>query len=60
MQHRNARYTEDGRINVEIEHPQFGWIPFTASPDDVEQHGREIFALLDQSGTVAPYEPPAA
>ena len=34
----------DGRINCEIEHPLHGWIPFTASATDCEQHGREIHA----------------
>lgn len=50
---------EQTLIDCEIEHPQYGWIPFTASPDDVEQHGREIFAALLQ-GTVAAYVPPPA
>lgn len=31
-------------INLEINHPAYGWIPFTATPNDVEAHGREIFA----------------
>lgn len=46
-------------IDCEIEHPHYGWIPFTASHDDVEQHGREIFAQLSQ-GVVADYVPPPA
>jgi hypothetical protein len=55
---RNAVYLEDGRINCEIEHPQFGWMPFTASPDDPEQHGRDVFAALEASNDVAPYVAP--
>lgn len=37
-------------------------IPFTASPDDVEAHGRDIFARASSGefGEVAPYEPPPA
>ena len=50
---RNARYLEDGRIDCEILHPTFGWIPFTADPNDVEAHGRAIFAALKD--TAAPY-----
>ena len=46
-------------IDCEIEHPQYGWIPFTASPDDVEAHGREVFAALSK-GDVAEYVPPPA
>ena len=50
----NAEHTA---IDCEIEHPQYGWIPFTASPDDVEAHGREVFAALSK-GDVAEYVPP--
>lgn len=41
-------------IDCEIEHPVYGWVPFTASPNDVEVFGREVFNTLKQ-GTVAPY-----
>ena len=44
-------------IDCEINHPAYGWIPFTASPDDVEVYGREMFATLSQ-GDVAEYVPP--
>lgn len=46
MEYRNPKYNEDGSIDVEIEHPLYGWIPFTARADDVEEHGREIFEQL--------------
>lgn len=47
-------------INCEINHPDYGWIPFTASPSDPEEHGRNIHAacLAGEHGTVAAYEPP--
>lgn len=47
-------------IDCEIEHSVYGWIPFTASKDDSEQHGRELFERLvkDEFGPVAPYVPP--
>ena len=44
MNIRNARHAAGGRIDCEYEHPKFGWIPFTASPVDVEPLGREIHA----------------
>lgn len=50
---RNARYNKQGNIDCEIEHPTYGWVPFTASPDDVEPHGRAIFAALKD--TAEPY-----
>jgi hypothetical protein len=44
-------------IDCEINHAKYGWIPFTASPDDVEAHGRKLFAELSK-GEVAEYAPP--
>jgi hypothetical protein len=60
MQVRNPQYNALNTINCEIEHPQFGWIPFTATPDDVEQMGRDIYsqAVAGAYGPVAPYTPP--
>jgi hypothetical protein len=46
METRNPVLNENGTIDCEINHPHLGWIPFTASPDDVEEHGRAIHALL--------------
>lgn len=47
-------------INCEINHPDYGWIPFTASPNDPEEHGRNIHAacLAGEHGAVAAYAPP--
>jgi hypothetical protein len=63
IQVRNPKYNAAGTIDMETEHPAFGWIPFTASPDDSEQHGRELYAqaVAGDFGPVAPYValPPA-
>jgi len=56
MQIRNPIYTATGNIDCEIEHPQFGWIPFTASKDDPEEHGRLIYAAALEIGP-GPYVP---
>ena len=55
LDYRNPRMTETGTIDMEIDHPVFGWIPFTASPADPEEYGRNLHAeaLL----TAAPYVP---
>lgn len=47
MKAKNIRYSSsDGAaIDMNINHPTHGWIPFTARSDDVEQLGREMFAL---------------
>lgn len=60
MRYRNPRYAADGRIDCEIEHPQYGWIPFTADPAD-PQAGLDVAALLaeiTQHGQIASYVPP--
>ena len=44
MQIKNPKYTNDGRIDCEILHPEYGWIPFTADSNDVENLGKEVYA----------------
>ena len=66
MKIRNAKHKANGMIDCEIEHPVYGWIPFGASPDDIEEHGRAIYAELiaGEHGAIEPYiappEPTAA
>lgn len=59
---RGVKYNQHGTINCEIEHPVYGWIPFTASPDDPEEHGRELYAraIAGDFGPIAEYVPPSA
>lgn len=47
-------------IDCKIEHPVYGVIPFTASHDDVEDNGRDLFAraAAGEFGPVADYVPP--
>ena len=59
MNIKSAIYNENGTIDCEIDHPDHGWIPFTASPDDVEIYGREIHAALVEAGNVSAYVPPS-
>jgi hypothetical protein len=46
MEYRNPIFVNASgtRIDMEINHPKFGWIPFTADKDDIEAHGRELWA----------------
>lgn len=55
MQTRNLKYNSFGTVDMEIEHPKYGWIPFTASPDDSEPLGRELHAaaVAGELGTIA-------
>lgn len=47
-------------IDLIVDHPEFGPIPFTASVDDVEAHGRELFgrALAGEFGAIGNYIAP--
>jgi hypothetical protein len=56
MNFRNPQFNAFGTIDCEIEHPVFGWIPFTASPSDSVPTGPEIFAAAQS--VAAPYVPP--
>lgn len=57
---RNPRTNALGSIDGEIEHPQLGWVPFSAAAEDPEPHGRDLFAaaIAGRFGPVADYVPP--
>ena len=51
---RNAQYTKDGGIDCEVDHPQYGWIPYTIPKDG----GFETMAMFELAAqTAAPYVP---
>ena len=58
MNARNPQQTAEGAIDIELNHPIFGWIPFTASSDDL--HGADLYAqaLAGNFGSVTQYIPP--
>lgn len=64
MNARNPKYIrpDQGAIDLEYQHPIFGWIPYAAAPYDVEELGRQLYAsaLAGEFGPVTPYEPPPA
>lgn len=57
---KNPKFTENNSVDLQIEHPDYGWIPFSARPDDIEEHGRDIYAraISGEFGPIAPYVPP--
>ncbi|WP_157669284.1 DUF4376 domain-containing protein [Chitinibacter sp. GC72] len=57
MKIKNPKHNSTGGIDCEIEHHLLGWIPFTATPDDTEIMGREIYAaaVAGDYGEIAPY-----
>jgi len=59
MNARNPKRNAAGTIDLEIEHPAYEWIPFTASPDD--DAGADLYesAMAGDYGPIAEYVPPA-
>ena len=61
MNYRNAKYYNDeGVINCEIEHPDYGWIPYTLHPADTDMtvNNDDLLAAMAKVGDVAAYVPP--
>jgi len=54
---RNLQYTLRNNIDCEVLHPTLGWIPYTASADDVEEFGRELYQEIKDRIDIAPYVP---
>lgn len=59
-EYRNAVYLQSGMINVEINHPDMGWVPFTCSPEDTHSaiDTVQLNALMLSNGDIAAYVPP--
>lgn len=60
MNYRNAQRIGNNRIDCEIDHPVYGWIPFTCDPMDVgaEFNVLELHAQMDADPDTAAYVPP--
>lgn len=52
---RNSAYNIFGSIDCEVKHPVYGWIPFTANENDVEEMGRGLYKKIKDSGDIQPY-----
>jgi hypothetical protein len=60
MNYRNARHIANGLIDCEIEHPVYGWIPFTCDPTDTGA-AFDVVSLFDAMAAdhaTAAYVPP--
>jgi hypothetical protein len=55
--YKNPKYAQNGAIDCEIEHPKYGWIPFTAHPNDCEKYGKELYNKIKKEAKIAPYVP---
>jgi len=60
MNYRNAKRIVNNCIDCEIDHPVYGWIPFTCDPMDVgaEFNVLELHAQMDADPDTAAYVPP--
>lgn len=60
-EYRNPKFNQHGSIDVEINHPSFGWIPFTADPEDCEESGRALYGAILAEGKekITPYSGPS-
>ena len=58
--YRNAKYIDTTRIDCEIEHETFGWIPYTIDPADTDMtiNNDDLLAAMGAAGDVAAYVPP--
>lgn len=61
MKYRNAKYVNaEGWIDCEIDHPKYGWIPYTLNPDDTDMtiNNSELLDAILDDGDVEPYVAP--
>lgn len=50
MEVKNPKWNGNNTIDCEIEHPVYGWIPFTAQEDDVEKFGQLVYKICLEMG----------
>lgn len=57
MNYRNAKRNENNSIDCEINHPIYGWVPFTCDPRDTESalDVSTLYAAMDTDPNTAPY-----
>jgi hypothetical protein len=60
MNYRNPIYTQNGWIDCEIEHPTYGWIPFTCDPNDTGAGFDTAALFAEMQPYSAEYVPPSA
>jgi hypothetical protein len=58
MEYRNPTYTENGWIDCEINHPEYGWIPFTCDSNDKGALFDTAALFEEMKPHAAPYIPP--
>jgi hypothetical protein len=59
MNYRNPIYTQNNLIDCEIEHPTYGWIPFTCDPTDSGSEFNTAELFEEMQPYALPYTPPS-
>lgn len=55
---RNPKYNHRGTIDVEFNHPEYGWIETTLDPTDIVGYNVEMYNQVLAVGGIASYVPP--
>ena len=58
MNYQSPKLLENGWIECEIEHPEYGWIPFTCDPNDTGALFDTAALFAEMQPHAAPYVPP--
>jgi hypothetical protein len=58
MKFRDPVFTSDGRIDCEIYHPDYGWIPFTCEPNDTGAQFDTSALFKEMKSLAKPYKKP--
>ena len=60
MNYRNAKYIDNARIDCEIDHPIYGWIPYTLDPADIDMtiNNDELLQKMQLANDVEAFTPP--
>jgi hypothetical protein len=58
MNYRNPIYIKNNMIDCEINHPIYGWIPFTCDPNDTGAQFDTAALFAKMQPHAAPYAPP--
>lgn len=60
MNYRNAQYISATVIDCEINHPNYGWIPYTLDPSDTDMtvNNKDLLSRMSENADVAAYVEP--
>jgi len=60
MNYRSAVYNMNSRVDCEIEHPIYGWIPYTLDPNDSDTtiNNEALLETMTLAGDIAAYVAP--